>query len=107
MSKQKQIGHLLKRAVLRQLADRVTSIEETGFSFIDEAKRRFSGDHPFETRAISRTVFHLCRGRLVHDCVHRSSPFNAREHWYIEANCTILVASSCGGAGPSVTRTAS
>ena len=57
MAKQEKIGHLLKRTVLRQIADRVASIEETGFSFIHEAKRRFSGDHAFEARAIGMMPF--------------------------------------------------
>src|SRR5688572_5815693 len=106
MAEQQQIGDLLKRAVLRQLTDRIAPIEKTGFSFIDETKRRFSGDYPFETRAISRTVFHLCRGRFLHCSAHRSSLLSAHEYRYIEADCTVLVASSCGGASPSETQTA-
>src|SRR5574337_1092281 len=107
MTKQQQIGDFLEPAVLRQITDRITTIEETGFPFIDEAESRFTGDHSFETGAISGTVFRLSRGRLIHHPAHRSSLLNAHESPYTGADCTVLVVSSCDGASPSEIQPAS
>src|SRR5262249_18516410 len=109
MAKEEKIGHLLESAVLCQIGDPVTAIEETGFSLVHEAQRRFSRDHAFKAGTKGATIGMVpcftCR-RFAHCRTHTSSHV-IREILDNGAGRTALRASSCDAANPAACRTAS
>jgi hypothetical protein len=54
-------GHLLKATLLGQVGDAVTTVQESGLSLVDQAERRFSGDHAFKAGTVARMLGVTCR----------------------------------------------
>src|SRR3989442_8717978 len=52
LAEQQEIGNLLERGVLRQIADRVAAVPETGRSLVHFAEGALARDHALKTRTV-------------------------------------------------------